>query len=60
MLVGFYNSKDAEMMQEFAGVGHGGASSALKYTGAFVDGHVGWGEIAANAGDQGEGSTVRL
>merc|ERR1719324_2201679 len=51
VLVGFYNSKDAEMSKEFSLVWDMVVrSSALKYTGAFVDvATSGGGEIAANA-----------
>lgn len=50
-LVGFYNSKDAEMSREFSLVWDMVVrSSALKYTGAFVDvATAHGGEIAANA-----------
>ena len=51
VLIGFYNSKDAEMSREFSLVWDMVVrSSALKYTGAFVDvATSGGGEIAANA-----------
>merc|ERR1712100_793873 len=62
VLVGFYNSKDAEMSREFSLVWDMVVrSSALKYTGAFVDvATSGGGEIAANASViKVEGSTVK-
>merc|ERR1712196_524155 len=61
VLIGFYNSKDAEMSREFSLVWDMVVrSSALKYTGAFVDvATSGGGEIAANASViKVEGSTV--